>query len=138
MVLVDEHVDKDSGVLMKFYFGLDFQMALSHPKDGSDGMMLCFVDNYIDSKKSYERERKINNILQNIEFEDFEIDQINNSYVYIYQTGGYQNEVYEAIKKKIISTHNSPVIIDPISEYKGGLYIPSGEELNGFQTKTHR
>ncbi len=103
MVLVDEHIDKDSGVTMKFYFGLDFQKVLSHPKDGSGGMIFCFVDNYTDSKKSYERERKINNILNDIEFEDFEIDQINNSYVCIYQTSGYQNEVYKSIKEKMIN-----------------------------------
>ena len=45
MILASEHIDERTGVLMRFYFGINFDKALSHPSDGSDGLMFCFLWN---------------------------------------------------------------------------------------------
>lgn len=43
MILVSEHIDESTKIPMKFYFGIDFDRVLSHPSDGSDGLMFCFL-----------------------------------------------------------------------------------------------
>lgn len=100
MILVDEYMDDELGKPMRYYFGIDFKKVISHPKDGSDGMMFCFVESFIESQKSFQRELKIDHLLDNTEIDiDKEID---NTYVFVYQTGEYQEQVYLAIKKKMM------------------------------------
>lgn len=99
MILVDEIIDSHTGTVMKFYFGMDYNIVSSHPKDGSGGLMFCFVEDFNNSKKSFDRDKKIESILDNIIEEDTDID---NNYLFIYQTGKYQEQVYSSIKEKMI------------------------------------
>lgn len=102
MILVEEYIDEKFEVPMRYYFGIDFDRVFSHPKDGSEGMMFCFVKNFDDCQKSFERNIKIDSLLDNIDLNSIN-NKIDNSYVVIYQTENYQEQVYSAISKKMKS-----------------------------------
>ena len=56
MILIDEIGVNNSS--FKFYNGVDFDILIKHSKDGSDGFIFCFIDNWIKELKSYNRQRK--------------------------------------------------------------------------------
>jgi len=100
MILASEHIDERTKVPMKFYFGIDFDRVLSHPVDGSDGLMFCFFGNFEEECKKYKRESILNNILHDNDINS--IEDINNNYIVLYQTGEFQKQVYESIRDKMI------------------------------------
>jgi hypothetical protein len=75
----------------KFYSGIDFDIALNHPNDGLSGFLFFIVGNFISEIESHKRDRKIQSIIENVEFEDFEWSSINNNYIAIYQIEGETN-----------------------------------------------
>lgn len=100
MILIDEII-VDS-VNVKFYEGIDFDQLLNHSKDGSDGFIFCFINNWITEVKSYDRQRKLNSIVDSTNYEEFEWEQIDNNYVSVYQTEGMGIcNVYEVIRTKV-------------------------------------
>lgn len=100
MILIDEIIIDDVNV--RFYEGIDFDQLLNHSKDGSDGFIFCFINNWVTEVKSYHRQRKLNSIVDNTDYEEFDWDQIDNNYVSVYQTEGMGIfSVYEAIRSKV-------------------------------------
>jgi hypothetical protein len=87
-----------------FYDGIDFDMIRDHK--GEDGFLIFFVDSYISEVKGWERESRLNSILDGTDFEDFESEKYQNTHIAIYQTSGNLIPVYEAVKKKILETSN--------------------------------
>lgn len=122
MTLIDEITNDDFKYC--FYSGIDFEKAFNHPKDGSEGFMICFVENFLDEKRAYDRELKINSIIYNDSLSDT-LENIDNNYMMIYQTGEYQQQVYESVKKKLIRPKSNPIVWGcrrPIGEINRGLF----------------
>lgn len=130
MILVDEYIDEEFNTPMRYYFGIDFKKAMCHPKDGSEGMMFCFVESFSDSQKSFERELKIDNLLDGLDT-DMINREIDNAYVFIYQTGEYQEQVYTAIKNKMRDRQKYPHPWVPVSRTGGRSKIVGGILMNG-------
>ena len=100
MILIDEIIVE--GVNVKFYEGVDFDTLLNHSKDGSDGFIFCFINNWLTEVKSYNRQRKLSSVVDSVNYEEFEWDQINNDYISVYQTEGMGIcNVYEVIRSKV-------------------------------------
>lgn len=130
MILVDEYIDEKFGVMMRYYFGIDFKRVLNHPKDGSDGMMFCFIESFEKSQKSFERELKIDHLLDGLDIDTIN-KEIDNSYIFIYQTGEYQEQVYLAIKRKMVESIDSKYPWIPVSRPGIKGKIVAGILMNG-------
>ena len=98
MILIDE-ITVDN-VNVKFYEGMDFDLLLNHAKDGSNGFIFCFINNWVSEVKSYNRQRKLSSVVDDIEYEEFEWEEINNNFISVYQTEGIP-DVYQTIRKKV-------------------------------------
>lgn len=105
MILISEEKIQDNNV--KYYKGIDFNIAQKHPKDGSGGFLFFFVDKWVDEVKKYNRESKIDNIINNKPIND--IDKLDNNYICIYQTNGNFDIIYESIKNNINNLVNKPL-----------------------------
>jgi len=107
---------------ISYYEGIDFDLINNHPKDGSKGIIVFFIDNWVKEVKKWKRENKINQII-NDKISDINIDIIDNNYVSIYQTENIGIELlYETIKSKIEKGNfpNQPWI--PISGIDRGAW----------------
>ena len=125
MILIDEIIVE--GVDAKFYEGVDFDKLLNHSKDGSDGFIFCFINNWVTEVKSYNRQRKLSSVVDSVNYEEFEWEQINNDYISVYQTDGVGIEsVYNSVRERVVnlkSTNNSWL---PISGIDKGAWKISG------------
>jgi hypothetical protein len=112
MILISkEIVDGDE---VRYYEGIDFDIVKKHPTDGSEGFIFCFVDSWVGEVKNYNRTNKIDTIVENKELKDnFNIDDINNNYVCIYQTNGNTKETYKTIRENINTRLGKPWLIVP-------------------------
>jgi hypothetical protein len=89
---------------VSFYNGIDFDIIINHPKDGSNGFIFCFIDSWVKSVKSWERESKIDSVLTNELVKKFNNQDIENNYVAIYQLDGTEPGVlFQIIKEKVIN-----------------------------------
>ncbi len=125
MILIEEIVVDNS--IIKFYNGIDFDILLKHSNKGSDGFIYCFIDNWVSEVKSYNRQLKLESIINNVKFSKFEWDKINNNYISVYQTDGVGIEsVYNSVRERVVnlkSTNNSWL---PISGIDKGAWKISG------------
>lgn len=107
---------------ISYYEGIDFNLINSHPKDGSKGMIIFFIHNWHKEVKKWQRENKINQIINN-KTNNINIDNINNNYIAIYQAENIGIKIlYETIKSKIEKGNfpNQPWI--PISGIDRGAW----------------
>jgi len=88
------------GTEVYFYDGIDFDLIRRHKKE--DGFLIFFVDRYIDAIKAWERQNRIDCVLEGKDPEEFSSDEFQNDSIAIYQTSGCLMQVYEAIKGKLI------------------------------------
>lgn len=98
MVILDEIVIGDN--VVKFYDGIDFEFVNSYDKKE---FIIIFIDNWIDEKKKWKRECKINSLFGGEKYK-----KIDNLFITIYQTDGNLTAVFEAVKKKMLIVHNQP------------------------------
>lgn len=99
MTLIEEIMI--SGDNFKFYDGLDIDFILKHPKDGSNGFILCFVNNFENILKAYNRNSKISTLIEGTEFLKLKQKHIRSQFVIIYQS--YKTiELYNIIRNKVI------------------------------------
>ena len=90
--------------LVKFYSGINFDVLIDHPKDGSSGFIFCFIESWKRELDVYNRTNKLNSILNNNEYNKFEWESINNNFICIYQTEGIGYEVvYKTVKDKLLN-----------------------------------
>ena len=111
-----------------FYEGVDFDILQKHPKDGSKGFIVCFLENWVKEVKKYNRNNKIKSVLNHLEYSDFDWENINNNFICIYQTDGIGvSEIYKVIRKKFINKQlpESPWI--PVSGIDGAWKIQIGK-----------
>ncbi len=100
MILIEEVSFQDN--LIKFYNGVDFDILIKHSKDGSDGHIYCFIENWKVEVSSYNRDNKLKSIIHGNDYEKFQWDSINNDFISIYQTDGIGYDVvYKAVRNKI-------------------------------------
>jgi hypothetical protein len=124
MTLIEEVYKENTKI--QFYEGIDFNVIMNHSKDGSDGFIYCFIDNWVEEVKKWERDSKINSIIYNQKIEEFQSENINNNWICIYQTQGTDTiTLYKVIKDKVVNknfTDHQPWV--PISGFnKGGWKI---------------
>jgi hypothetical protein len=102
MILIEEmFIDN---IKVQFFNGIDFNIIMKHSKNGSDGFIFCFSDIWISEVKKWERESKIDSVIENIDFEKFKSQDIENNYVAIYQLDGIECDVlYKVIREKVIN-----------------------------------
>jgi len=125
MILIEE-VDY-KGTSVKFYNGVDFDLLLSHAKDGSDGFIYCFMDSWLKEVKSYNRNNKLKSIIDGVEYSDFEWESINNDYVAIYQADGIDiNLLYQSIREKVLKNHLPKSTYLNITEFNDSNIINVG------------
>lgn len=117
---------------VSFYEGIDMDFAINHPKDGSNGLIIFFIDSWVNEVKTYERQNKLKSILDNDNSECFKLEDIDNNYLSIYQTNGVGIEqTYNIIKDKMLNGHfpNMPYI--PINGIdKGAWKIQKGYSIS--------
>lgn len=99
MELISEILIND--IITKFYKGFDYNTMLNHPKDGSNGFMIVFIDKWSDIIFRLNRSNKIDRILKNVDRIDFKNFKFDNNYMIIYQTQGEFKAVYESIKERM-------------------------------------
>jgi len=92
-----------NGISIKYYFGFNLDEIRNHSKSGDDGMMIVFVSSVKNEKIKYQRNKIINDILEsqnNLDFYEI-LDSIDNPYISIYETHGYNDVFYKSIKNKM-------------------------------------
>lgn len=121
MTLIDEIVVMD--IPVKFYEGINFDDVIKHPKDGSDGFIIFFINKWAEEVHLYNRDKKIDSIINNSKFREFESEDIENSYVSIYQVDGVGiEEMYKTIRGKIENKNFPNQPWEPINGYDKGAW----------------
>jgi endonuclease V-like protein UPF0215 family len=111
------------GSVFSFYNGIDFDIVMNHPDDGSNGFIFCFIENWVDEVKSWERESKLDSVLNNKLIEEFNSKKIENNYLAIYQLQGTEPGVlFEIIKEKVIKKNFPEHPWIPISGLEKGAW----------------
>jgi hypothetical protein len=117
-----ETIEVDSNKI-SFYNGIDFDVLKSHPKDGSDGFIFCFVENFVTEVQSHKRQNKINSVLTSDISTEFNTKDIENNYIAIYQLQGTEPGVlFEVIKQKVITKNFPEHPWIPIAGLKSGAW----------------
>lgn len=130
MILI-ETIEVDSNKI-SFYNGIDFDVLKNHPKDGSEGFIFCFVENFVTEVQSHKRQNKINSVLTSDISKEFDTKDIENNYIAIYQLQGTEPGVlFEVIKQKVITKNFPEHPWIPISGLKTGAWrIGNSKFLN--------
>ena len=100
MTLISEHNTNN----IKFYDGIDFEYTKSHPNDGSEGICVFLIESWTSEVKKWKRTQKLNHILDDKEY-DLSLQEllnhdIDNNYVFIYQTNGELEKIYNILLEK--------------------------------------
>jgi hypothetical protein len=120
MILIDTLIV--DGNKFDFYDGIDFTILKNHPKDGSNGFIFCFVENFLNELQSHKRQNKINSVLDT-DSAEFETKDIENNYIAIYQLEGTEpGLLYEIIKNKVINKNFPEHPWIPISGINKGAW----------------
>jgi hypothetical protein len=111
------------GSVFSFYNGIDFDIVMNHPDDGSNGFIFCFIENWVDEVKIWERQSKLDSVLNNKLIEEFNSKKIENNYLAIYQLQGTEPGVlFEIIKEKVIKKNFPEHPWIPISGMEKGAW----------------
>ena len=97
LTLIDKAVVNGTDVY--FYDGIDFDMIPSHTAE--KGFLIFFVDSYVSAAKAWERQSRIDAILEGREPDPFDSEKYQNDNIAIYQTSGCLMPVYTAIREKL-------------------------------------
>ena len=96
---------------------------MKHSKDGSDGFIFCFIENWVTEVKKWERESKINSVINNEQFEKFKSEELDNGYIAIYQMEGTEPGIlFEVIKEKVTNKNFPEHPWIPISGLNKGAW----------------
>ncbi len=98
LTLIDKTIVNGTDVY--FYEGIDFDMISRHTCD--QGFLIFFVDSYVSAAKAWERQSRIDSLLDGRDPERFDSEKYQNDHIAIYQTSGNTMPVYEAIREKLI------------------------------------
>lgn len=103
MILIEEIIVENT--IVRFYNGMDLSKLKNHPKDGSEGFVFCFINKWTDEIKKFNRESKIEQLLENIDdTESFNWKLIENDFISIYQTEGVPDDlIYKTVRNKVLN-----------------------------------
>lgn len=104
MTLIDEL--KIEFRTIRFYDGIDFDMIHNHK--GND-FLIFFIKSWKDEIKKWERDSKLNKLLYDKDYIDFDVHNMENNYVCIYQVGDNLPGVLEVVKKRLINKQDPTV-----------------------------
>lgn len=87
---------------IEFWAGFCLEKCQKHPKNGTRGFLVLLVDSIEKERIKYNRESKINQIINKREDIDFDdaIGELNNDYIMIYQSYGNDQELIHILKDK--------------------------------------
>jgi len=124
-ITVDEHQ-------VSFYNGIDLDVVMNHPRDGSEGFIFCFIENWVTEVKSWERQNKLDSVLSEKRTKKFNSKDLENSYLGIYQLQGTEPGVlFNIIKQKVINKNFPEHPWIPISGIdKGAWRIGNSKFVN--------
>ena len=124
-ITVDEHQ-------VSFYNGIDLDIVMNHPRDGSKGFIFCFIENWVTEVKSWERQNKLDSVLSEKRTKKFNSKDLENSYLGIYQLQGTEPGVlFNIIKQKVINKNFPEHPWIPISGIdKGAWRIGNSKFVN--------
>lgn len=93
--------NKVDNLEIKYYEGIDFDIVKNHPKDGSNGMLIFFIHNWQKEVNKWKRNNLISKLLGE-KNEDYDLSNIDNNFILIYQSEGIPIGVlFETIKGKV-------------------------------------
>lgn len=122
MNLISENVINKTHI--KYYDGIDIEKIKKHPSDGSQGMLVFFIENWEKELLKYNRCKKIESLLNNDRISEYDISNINNSHIIIYQAEEIGIlKLYKVIKNKIERDVELNNWIPISSIDKGGIRI---------------
>ena len=104
MILIDEF--KIEYKTVRFYDGIDFEVIYKHK--GND-FLIFFIKSWKDEIIKWERDSKLNKLLNNKDYIDFDVHNMENNYVSIYQVGDNLSVVIDVVKKRIINRQDHTV-----------------------------
>jgi hypothetical protein len=101
MELIEETIINKCQV--KYFKGFDLPKILNHPKDGSEGLMVVLFNSIKQEELKYTRHELILHLLESKKIEKFSdiLDNIDNSYLTLYETHGYTDIIYKSLKYKL-------------------------------------
>jgi len=104
MIFLDEI--NVSGEVIKFWKGFDLEAILNHPKDGKMGLMIVLIDSVQAIRKEIQRDMVLNSILDDSKLEDFDniLENLDNSYLALYQSSGQDDLLLKTLKDKFTKT----------------------------------
>lgn len=121
MTLIEEL--KHGKNLIRFYEGCDFDKLVSHPKDGTNGFIICFIENWKNEFTSHNRQKKLNSLVSETKFKPFSWEDINNNFISIYQTEGVGLElIYQTIRDKVIKNNLLDAAWIPVNGFNSGAW----------------
>jgi hypothetical protein len=99
MILIYKNTVNNTEI--KYYEGIDFDIVKNHPKDGSNGMLIFFIHNWVKEVNKWKRNNVINELLGE-KNEKYDLSNIDNNFISIYQSEGIPIDIlFETIKGKI-------------------------------------
>lgn len=102
MTLIDKFVS-DCGKKIYFYQEIDIDFAKSHPKDGTGGLICFFVKNIKNEINKFNRNVKLDSILNDKSPEKFNFNLLQNQFVTIFQTDDLPIvDVYLSVRDRYI------------------------------------
>ena len=111
--------DKD----VRIYDGIDFEIIRGHSRSGADGFIVCFVQNFKNETQSFERENKIQDLLSDSQRRNFQLTDLDNNFLIIYQIPiSDQALLLEIIKEKILYQNFFDHSWLPLDTTEGGAW----------------
>lgn len=102
MTLIDDITV--NGYNFKFFDGIDFNLIKNHPKDGSAGFYIFFIEDWMKEVTIYNRDSKIESVLNNSIYIKFNHLYIDNNFISLYQTSGVNVlNIYKVVRDSIIN-----------------------------------
>jgi len=104
MILIEElKIDYKT---VRFYDGIDFEMIYNHR---GNEFLIFFIKSWKEEIIKWERDSKLNTLLNNKDYTDFDVHNMENNYVSIYQVGDNIDVVLDVVKKRIINKQDHTV-----------------------------
>jgi hypothetical protein len=87
---------------IKYYEGIDFDIVKEHPKDGSNGMLIFLIFSWKKEVNKWKRNSLISELLDEKKPDKWDLSNIDNNFISIYQSEGIPIDIlFETIKGKI-------------------------------------
>jgi hypothetical protein len=102
MVLIEEF--KIEYTTVRLYDGIDFDMIHNHR--GND-FLIFFIKSWKEEILKWERDSKLNKLLNNKDYSDLDLHNIENNYVSIYQVGDNLSVVLGVVRERLINRINN-------------------------------